>query len=399
MNPRSAPSCGLGAASSAAFVLVLAASGCRGGGGYERTGPDFAVEFPDAGELVTTTDVEATRRRLANVQLPTTAAHHDRLRALLAEREQISAGHLLLLVEAVSLPDGSIIYVVDGVVRRFAPRGQGEFAPVVDELLMAGCDKLVDVDAERLGELIGRSQSDEVMTLLAQRWLPEVDDGSAHSLDALIDGLGGSPARMPFVLGHLVSSGRLDGAHGWALVGRLSFDSERIALVRALSSRRDSIDEGDMLTALGAMSFDSGRTGVVEAVAPRLTSLSPEAAVGAVAVFSFDDGRRDAVAVLARAARLQPDHRLLASLVGLCSFDQTRVEVVRVLAPRLSGDPDAALALALLRTLSFDSGRVEVLQAMAPHWRDLPESARERIAGSMAFSSNRDGARARLGLR
>src|SRR5689334_7134093 len=161
-------------------ALVLAATGCSSGFSFgRRTGPEFRDAFPDAAVLVTTQEPATVRERLANTQLPATQEHHQHLLELLRAQPKVTAQHLVLLVEAVSLPDSTMFVVHDGRTwHAYPPRGTGPFAPVADQLLLEGADKLVGLDRRWFGELIGRTQSDATLQHLVDRFVPGLDDGS-----------------------------------------------------------------------------------------------------------------------------------------------------------------------------------------------------------------------------
>ncbi|MEO6596934.1 MAG: hypothetical protein ABIP94_19485, partial [Planctomycetota bacterium] len=210
-------------ASSFLLLPVVLATSCGGGAVLaRRTGPDFAVAFPAASVLVTTQDPVAVRTRLAEVRLPATKEHHDQLLSLLRAQPTISAQHLVLLVEAVALPEQNLSMFNDGHMQRtYSQRGKGGFAPVVDHLLTEGTPKLTGVDRGWLGEMLGRTQSDATLRGLADRFVAELDDGSETALLQIVGGMPGSPALLPFLTGYLAPQGRLDGTRGWQVVGHL----------------------------------------------------------------------------------------------------------------------------------------------------------------------------------
>jgi len=373
----------------AAFVLVLAAA-CTSSGEW-RTGADFDDEFPDPAELVTTRDPAAVRARLATARLPDTDEHHRRLVDLLRAQPAIDAAHLVLLAEAVHSGTPSILVRESNSVAHtfYGVRGEGRFAPVVDELLVLGADKLQRVDRRGLGELLGLTQSDPTLALLADRFLPALDDGSEQALAEVLDGMLGSPATAPFVCGYLAPRGAIDGPRGWAAVHHLAFDADRVAVIQALVARNPAVDGDRLVATIGTLSFDSGRCQGLDAMVPKAKPVSAEVGRAAVASFSFDSGRETAVATLANHGGLQLDDAQLVEFVGLCSFDSGRLRCVQVLAPHVRGDASFAAAEQLLREFSFDSSRLAAVEVMAPRWLALPAHDRSRLATTFAFDSSR----------
>ncbi|HEX5052045.1 MAG TPA: DUF4476 domain-containing protein [Planctomycetota bacterium] len=378
------------AASSFLLAPVLLVTACCGGGSFaHRTGPDFAVAFPDTTVLVTTQDPAAVRARLAEVRLPETSQHHDELVALLRAQPTISAPHLILLAEAVALSDRNVSIYSDGHLQRTYPaRGASEFAPVVDQLLVEGTPKLTGVDRRWLGELIGHTQGDAALRTLADRYVPGLDDGSETALLEMLDGMPGSPAMLPFLTAYMLPQGRLDGARGWAAVGHMPFDEQRVALIETLAARQPSIDATRALQTIGTLSFDAGRRTALAVLAAKIEPLSADVSRRLVATFSFDEGRQAAFATLAKSG-LHLDDAQLVGLVALCSFDAGRLRCVELLAPCLQGEPTGPASRALLDAFSFDSDRARALRIMAARWQSLPVEARRNLLGSFSFDSNR----------
>ena len=390
-QPRPAPARGLAALT----ALVLAC--CSFGRPDGRTGPPFAEAFPDASILVSTDDPEAVRRELANAQLPETQAHHDELVRLLHGQDRISAAHLLLLVEAVARPSDRVVYLGDGTdVHVYAARGEGPFAHITEQLYVDALDKVTDVDRRTFGALIAHTQSNATMAAYAERFLPELDDGSLAALEQVLEPMAASPAKSPFLIDYLAPHGRLDGPRGWALVGTLSFDSERLELLAALASRHDAIDGAQVAEAVDRMSFDDGRGQALALLAPKARPVSGRVAEATVGEFSFDTGRIAAVATLADTGALALDDRGLVAIVRLCSFDSGRTRCVEILAPCLHGEPDGASARALLDAFSFDSGRLSACETMAERWRGLGPDGQRELLSAFTFSSSREQARALL---
>lgn len=423
-----------------ALPCLLAAallSACSGGQTLhldlvERDGPPFAEAFPEPAALLDTDDVQATRRELARVRLPATREHHDGLLALLDGRERVTADQLLLLVEAVHLPAESVhISVSDasGTVV-YTPRGQGEFAPVVDELLLRGVDKVDGLTPRLAGRLMGRSHDDGTLDLLVQAWLPRVDDGSDEALHELVAGFHGSPALEPLLTRHLAPSGRLDGPAGWSLVERMSFDDGRLELIEVLltrpttvdgavleravtamafddgraraaallAQRLDTIDGETLLAVLGQLSFDDGRLRTLDHLAPRVSALDGALARRVLGVMSFDSGRQGALERLAASGRLVVGGQGLLGLVELASFDSGRLELLRQVLPHLEGDLGGEAARSLLAGFSFDSGRQQALEAVLARCGSLDRDQRQALVDCFSFDSNRDEAADLLGL-
>lgn len=375
-------------------VLVLAAA-CTSNGLW-RTGPDFDDEFPDHSELVTTQDPAAVRTRLAFSRLPATDEHHQRLLALLRAQPSIDAPHLVLLAEAVALGNPSFVVRSPETYHAYAARGESPFAPVVDELLSEGAGKLQGVDRRWLGELIGLTQSDATLAMLADKFLPALDDGSEQALDEVLEGMRGSPATVPFVCGYLAPRGALDGPRGWSAVRHVAFDSDRVAVIQALAARNATVDGARLVAAIGTLSFDTARRQGLDAMVPKAKPVSAEIGRAVVASFSFDSGRETAVAALAKDGGLQLDDNQLVEFVSLCSFDSGRLQCVKVLAPHLHGEVSFDAADRLLREFSFDSSRLAALEAMAPRWLALPAGDRSRLAMAFSFEASRTRALQRL---
>lgn len=374
----------------AALISAFALAGCSSHLA-PRTGPRFETAFPDPTVLVKTTEPLELREQLANVQLPATTAHHDRLLELLRGQPRIGAPHLLLLVEAVALPTDQVTMISDGKRSRvYTPRGRGEFAKVADQLIAEATFKLKDVDRTSFGELLARTHSDATLARLADQLLRDLDDGSVTALQEILGGMAGSPATEPFLVGYLAPQGRLDGERGWAAVGMLSFDNDRTALVRALATRQQPIAAARLATVVATMSFDEGRTAVVQALAEKAAPVSPAIAREVVAKFSFDEGRQAACAALARQGQLQLRMNELVAMARLFSFDQGRLVCVQKLAPRLTDDDAGEAARELLRTFSFDEGRLGALEAVLPKLVHASAPQRKNLLGAFSFASSRE---------
>ncbi len=373
-----------------ASISALALAGCSSHLA-QRSGPRFEVAFPDPTVLVKTNEPLEVREQLAKVQLPPTTAHHDRLLELLRSQPRISAPHLLLLVEAVALPNDRVTMISNGNRSRvYTPRGHGEFAKVADQLIAEATFKLKDVDRASFGELLARTHSDATLARLADQLLRDLDDGSVTALQEILGGMAGSPAIEPFLVGYLAPQGRLDGERGWDAVGMLSFDDDRTALVRALATRQQPIAAVRLPALVASMSFDEGRTTVVQALAEKAAPVSPAIARDVVAKFSFDEGRQVACATLAKQGRLQLRMDELVAMARLFSFDEGRLACVRKLAPSLTDDDAGEASRDLLRTFSFDDGRLGALEAILPKLQSASGPQRKNLLGTFSFASSRE---------
>lgn len=365
-------------------LALLTLSAC---GGVTPRLP-LAEVFPDLGVLVTTQEPEKVRDQLRAVELPTTSDHREHLLTLLRAQPTISAAHLALLVRAVDLQ--TVFTVSDGTsIWTYPYRGKADNSAFVDQLLTEGAAKLGDVDRRWLGELIGMTQSDATLQLLARRWATPLDDGSDRALDELLAGMPGSPALMPFVTTCLLPQGKLDGDKGWRLFGALSFDQDRVALLRELVARGHAFDSDRFVDVMKAMSFDNARTQAFAIMAPKIPGLTPETARRAMTAFTFDSGRTDAFAVLGKCEGLTLDETHLVPLVKLCSFDNGRIGCIERLSPALRGAVDAKAAKQVLAAFSFDSDRLKAVKVLAPRLLQLDVETRKALAATFSFDSNR----------
>jgi hypothetical protein len=364
--------------------LLLVACSIRG-----HQGPPFDEAFPDPSVLVTTTDHAAVRARLDEAQLPDSHAHHERLLGLLRSREQLHAAHVVLLTRAVATPETATCYV-NGVRRwSYGPRGKGESAKVIDQLLTEGLGRITDIDRGSFGELLGMTQSDATMRGYVDRFLAQLDDGSTQALEQILDGMTGSPALAPFLAEHMAPHGRLDGERGWAAFAHMAFDSDRLVVLRLLVARDADVDGDRLVATMKAFSFDSGREEAFALLVPKVPKLAVEPARAAIATFSFDSGREAAFAALGKQQAVQLTERHLVAFVKMCSFDSGKLQCVQALAPCLGGEPDGEAARALLAAFSFDSDRQAALAVLAKRWLELPVEARQRLLATFSFDSDR----------
>jgi hypothetical protein len=351
-----------------AYLALACTSSSSTSGRPARNGPDFAVAFPDASVLVTTEDPEDLRELLATVKLPETDAHHEQLRHLLDETRELDTAQLLALVEAVALPNADHYHVVtfQGAEASYWSRSPDGYAPVVNELLLAGMGKLSDPSPEALGQLCNKAQDKQTIVALveqsalqsdAQEW----DDGSVADLAKMLKGAEVSPVQLELCIDALMPLGRLGTARAEVALMSLSFDEERARFLQADYERRQSISGEVLLEHVGSMSFDSGRVKIVEMGAPLLASLGGGDLVGLVLQASFDSGRS------AIAEHLQPqvqsplDAKDLTRLMGTASFDSGKLSLAQLFADHLRNLPSEDHDL-ILSLFSFDSGKSELRQ-------------------------------------
>ncbi|HZN39743.1 MAG TPA: DUF4476 domain-containing protein [Planctomycetota bacterium] len=367
------------------LVLPLLLVACSIG---VRQGPPFDEVFPDASVLVTTTDPASVRARLDESQLPDSKAHHERLFALLRSRQQLHAAHVVLLTNAVGRPETITCFIDGKRLFRYGPRGTGESAKVIDQLLTEGIDRITEIDRRSFGDLIAITQSDTTLRLYTDRFLARVDDGSTAALEQMLDGMTGSPALASF-LGVLAPQGGLDGERGWAAFAHSAFDSDRIMVLKVLLTRDAPIDGERMVSTMRAFSFDSSRQEAFGLLAPKVHPLEVEHARASIATFSFDSGREAAFAALGKQGDVQLTDELLVAFVKMCSFDSGKLQCVQALANSLHGEPDGDAARSLLAAFSFDSGRQGAVAVMAKRWLELPLADRQRLLATFSFDSER----------
>lgn len=361
-------------------LVAVALAGC----GINST--TFREAFPDPAVLITTTDPVTVREKLARVSLPDSQDHNEQLLAMLRSCESIDAAHLVLLARAVPLREDIMVSNNSGRWT-YPQRGKVANSAFVDQLLTEGAEKIGDIDAYWLGEMIGISQSDSTMLMLCNRFVPKVDDGSNRSFDEMVRGMPGSPAFMPFLAKYMCPEGRLDGDRGWRAFSRMSFDSSRVTLLGLLLENESQISEERLLTAMRAFSFDSGRSKAFSLLVDKARPISSGVAHAAIATFTFDSGRQSAFATLAKPGNIVLEERGLLKFVKLFSFDSGRIGVIKKFANSLEEAPTADGAIGLLRAFSFDSDRTKALELMASRWQSLPVDARRRIARTFSFDS------------
>lgn len=376
--------------------LVTALSGCKSEPlpePVERDGPPFAEAFPDPTVLLTTSDVKGTRAELSTVQLPSTREHHDELVELLRSVDAIDVEHLLLLTEAVDLsvaesdeaswPAGTKLVIEsssgDSDVRILPARGTSPFADVVDTLLLEGTAKLAPIDEFDAGRVLGRTQSDETLGALADVFLPTFDATSAGSLRELLNGFGGSSARIPFVTKILAPGGTLVGEREDVALLALTFDEERVAVATALIESRDRITIDDLNRYLERMSFDDARVDVLRTAIPKLPILDADALVGVLRRLAFDDAKVEAVRRLAEAKRLRILIEDLRAILQNFHFDDPRQAAIEILAPSIGGTVNSVIAGGIIRLFSLDSTRSRAVIGLAPKLAELDAGDRDRL--------------------
>lgn len=367
----------------------------------------FDEVFPEPEVLLTTPDPDAARAALATVSIPDTVTHRERLLAALRARDQVTGSRLALLAAAMT-GSRQRVSTRGGETFFWPARGSGDHAGPTDELLRLGLPKLSRVSRREFGQLIGHTQSDEVLREYCQRFLPDLDyadhrpqlegvldrfgpgldDGSDAALVEILAGMRGSPATAPF-LSMLAASGRLDGTAGLAAFAQLAFDDDRVALLGALVARPHSLDGEQLLSALRAFSFDEGRERAFALLAPRLDALTPEQTGAAVATFTFDSGKEAAFATLSAHDGLRLSDEHLLAMARLCLFDSGKRSCLQQLAPRVAGPADGQVAVRLLELFSFDSDRRAAVEAMASHWRALDAATKQRLLATFTFDSER----------
>ncbi len=368
----------------AALLTLLALTAC-GGGIHKRW--TFHEAFPDPTELVTTQDPAAAHKRLADTELPRTRAHDDRLLELLRTRTEITAAHLVLLTRAVGHENHSVCHTDRGMFC-WGDRAKGEAAATIELLLNEGLPKITTIDRRWYAELIGCTQTDPTLLRYLDRFHAQMDDGSEAALIDILKGMPGSPATTPLILA-LRERGQADDNRCWIAFSYLSFDDDRLDLLRAMVGSGIDVQGERLLQAMRAFSFDSGREAAFAMLVQKAPSLQFADAKAVVAMFSFDEGKQKACAALAKATAIQVTEAQLAELLRMFSFDSDRAACVRSLAAHLHGTSTALDARAILSTFSFDSDRLAATRALAGRWRHFPQEERRTITATFSFDSSK----------
>ena len=411
------------------FLLLSYGVGIAGA----RTGPDFAEAFPDPAMLITTADIEETRKLLDTVQLPETDAHHDALLKALDDVEAIDSEHLVLLTEAVAIPprltDGAIKSiksiikaVIDGREIVYS-RGKGEFSHVIDDLLLAGAKKLSDVGPQSFGRLVAVAQTPETIVALSDILLERSDSGSTSDLAAILQEIPWDGTRTELCVEVLIPRGRLKDERADIAIESMSFDSGRTALIGAVYQSLDDLDAETLLRHVRLQSFDSGRTDVVEEGVAVMDRIAGSLALALVETNSYDSGREAILkALLPKLDRIAGS--LALALVETNSYDSGREAMLKALLPKLDLH-NADEMLTLVRTNSYDSGRLamlkvgvalesnfpavsaddlvsyaqvgsydsgrnEMLRVVAPHFKDgFTKQSASRLLGAFSYDSGR----------
>lgn len=379
---------------SLAFLLLSYGVGIAGA----RTGPDFVEAFSDPAMLITTADIEETRELLHTVQLPETDAHHDALLKALDDVEAIDSEHLVLLTEAVVIPprltDGAIKSILKAVIdgREIAySRGKGEFSHVIDDLLLAGANKLSDVGPQSFGRLVAVAQTPETIVALSDILLERSDSGSTSDLAAILQEIPWDGTRTELCVEVLIPRGRLKGERADTAIESMSFDSGRTALISAFYQSLDDLDAETFLRHVRLQGFDSGRTGVVEEGVAVIDRIDGSLAVALVETAGFDSGREAIFKVLLPKLDLHSADEVLA-LVRTNSYDSGRLAMLKVAVALESNFPavSAGDLVSYAQVGSFDSGRNEMLRVVAPHFKGgFTKQSAARLLGAFSFDSGR----------
>lgn len=420
-------------------ALVLSFAACSSPGVHvwtavERDGPPFAESFPDPAVLLSTRDVRGVRKVLANTPLPETDEHHEALLALVNEAPTIDTDHLLLISEAVAIPgrisreaveraDVAVALMqINGRTPTVVTRGGGEFAQVLDDILIAGAEKLSDPDAENLGRLLGATQFSATMERLCDPLLKRCDDGSEHALREMLEGIPFDDQRSEFLLSVLLPRGHLPPARQELALDSLSFDSNKTELVLELYDGARELDPDRVLRDLGKLSFDSSRSQVVNAAARRLGPIDRATTEAFLANASFDssrtemmmtlqplvrlDGAEDVLALMqtcsydsnreelldlmlaGRFPKVSPHE--LADLVSVADYDSSRRSILDKVAPYVGGPMKPAEARCLLESFSFDESRLHAVRLFADDIRRYSADEKRELVQAISFSSNRE---------
>jgi hypothetical protein len=372
-----------------AALLPLAACG---GGIHKRW--TFEQAFPDPNELITTQDPFAAHKKLSDTELPRTREHGDRLLELLRARPEITAAHLVLLTRAIGHESHSICHTDKGSFG-WGKRGAGEGAATIEILLNEGLPKIRTIDRRWYGELLGSTQTDPTLLRYLDKYHAQMDDGSDTALLEILQSMPGSPATTPLILA-LRERGQADDKRCWYAYSYLSFDDDRIALLRALLDRGVAVDNQKLLQAMRAFSFDSGREQAFALLVQKAPALQFEDAKAVVAMFSFDEGKQRACASLAKATTIRVGEGELAELVRLFSFDGDRNRCVLALAAHLHGPSTLTDARAILTAFSFDDDRLAAVKVLAPRWQQLAKEDQKALLATFSFDSSRGRASALL---
>jgi hypothetical protein len=401
-----------------------------------RTGPQFQQAFPSADTLIKTTDVAGTRRTLDTIPLPETKEHHDALRAALDSVETIDSQHLVLLTEAVALPTrlanpksirNISITSRDGRAHVLS-RGDGEFSPVIDELLLAGAKKLSDVGPRSLGRLLSATQDVKAVVALSEILLERSDSGSTQDLESILEEMTFAGVRQDLCIEVLLPRGRLRGDRADIAIESMSFDSNRSKLIAAIYKSLDSLDAATLIRHTKLQSFDSGKIQVVGLGVPKLSTINGTDALKLVQTTSFDSGRKSILAELTGKLRLASTEEAMAfvrtnsfdsgrkdtlktllsgqfpsvsdddlvQFASLGSFDDGRNELLKLVAPHFAGGFSRSSATRLLGTFSFDSGRLDVVRLFRADLQKMSEADRRQALRKFSMSSGRQTAQRML---
>ena len=362
-----------------------------------RTGPRFQQAFPSAEVLVSTTDLEATRKVLDTVPLPETKEHHDALVRTLESVKTIDSEHLVLLTEAVAIPprlaDNSSMKSVSITTinsRTFVySRGEGKYSHVIDDLLLAGAKRLSDVGPASFGRLISATQAKKTIVALSDILLKRSDTGSTGDLESILDEITFPEMRQELCVEVLLPRGRLKGKRADVAIESMSFDSNRSNLIGAIYATLEEIDPATLTRHVKLQSFDSGRQKVVDLGAPKLTKLNGTEAVALMQTASFESDRNAILSKVIAKVHLTGTDEALA-FIRTNSFDSGRKETLKTLCAHnftpVNGDDLVAYA----KIGSFDSGRLEFLELLKPHFKGgFTRSSAARLLDAFSFDSTR----------
>ncbi len=433
-----------------AGFLSLAAAACDSSGTTQagaHVRPAFAQEFPDVTELVRTADVAGAKERLGRVDFPETDAHHEALLALVADAKSLDVEHLELLIHAVALPgslgqrdedifgtfvhiEGDAKLLINGRELHLHERGEASYSHVVDELLLAAADKLTGLERADVGFLLGRTESNDALHALSQRWLPRFDDGSAPALAEILAGFDRRNVIVDFINNELLPSGGVDGDRLFVAVEAVPVDADRLAVLQAALLKREALDATGLHACLDLLRVDANRLRLVREQSERVTPIDAAFVEGVLDKLSVDANRRSALELLAPSARIASMHDASA-LAGRLSVDANRLAGLQKIAQQLEGELTAAELEAAVLTLSVDANRIALLKSLAPRLRAgcteaeltaliatasvdanrltalralrepalaLSEQARERLAATLSVRANVTAARRELDL-
>lgn len=385
-------------ATSLVALWLLPACGGHSTVVVRRDGPPFASVYASVDALLARADTESARQELMTLQLPDTREHHDALLAALRESEGLDVDDLRLLLGAVHFEDaigGTTSVTINGetTVTRIHARNQGRWAPVADTLLEEGLARLEGLDLAEFAALAGHAESDATLERIWDAYGAPLDDGSARTIHVLADRMEQSPTLSALFVQVLLPRGELAGERGEVALGALSFDSERLALSRALLAERESVDVDTLLDWCDLLSFDSSRLILLDDGVARLEEVDGGDLERLLDQLSFDSSRQGLMQSLVEADRVRLAADDLQDRLEAFSFDSTRADVLRMLLPQLTGPLSVDQVGGVLETLSFDSTRLDALRALRDHMQRPNEREVDDLLELLSFDSSREDAR------